>query len=73
MKITRRQALHVWLEDPMAVAYTESWKRLTEVSRAPICMGENLVFREQFMHFIINVITPEARSTRTRMRSGPHQ
>ena len=45
----------VWLEDPMAVPYTESWKRLTEVSKTPICMGENLVFREQFMAFIINV------------------
>ena len=57
----------VWLEDPMAVPYTESWKRLTEVSKTPICMGENLVFREQFMAFIINVgadiIHPDLRNT----------
>jgi len=57
----------VWLEDPMAVPYTESWKRLTEVSKTPICMGENLVFREQFMDFIINVgadiIHPDLRNT----------
>jgi L-alanine-DL-glutamate epimerase-like enolase superfamily enzyme len=57
----------VWLEDPMAVAYTESWKRLTAVSPTPICMGENLVFREQFMDFIINVgtdiIHPDNRNT----------
>jgi len=57
----------VWLEDPMAVPYTESWKRLTEVSKTPICMGENLVFREQFMDFILNVgadiIHPDLRNT----------
>jgi enolase-like protein len=57
----------VWLEDPMAVPYTESWKRLTEVSKTPICMGENLVFREQFMDFIMNVgadiIHPDLRNT----------
>jgi L-alanine-DL-glutamate epimerase-like enolase superfamily enzyme len=57
----------VWLEDPMAVPYTESWKRLTEVSKTPICMGENLVFREQFMDFITNVgadiIHPDLRNT----------
>jgi L-alanine-DL-glutamate epimerase-like enolase superfamily enzyme len=57
----------VWLEDPMAVPYTESWKRLTEVSKTPICTGENLVFREQFMDFIVNVgadiIHPDVRNT----------
>src|SRR5688572_9107755 len=40
---------------------------VTEVSKAPICMGENLVFREQFMDFIINVgadiIHPDNRNT----------
>jgi L-alanine-DL-glutamate epimerase-like enolase superfamily enzyme len=57
----------MWLEDPMAVPYTESWKRLTEVSKTPICMGENLIFREQFMDFITNVgadiIHPDLRNT----------
>ena len=60
-------AMPVWLEDPMSVPYTASWKRLTEVSKTPICMGENLVFREQFMDFIINVgadiIHPDLRNT----------
>jgi L-alanine-DL-glutamate epimerase-like enolase superfamily enzyme len=44
----------VWLEDPLPVEYTESWKRLTEVSKVPICTGENLARREGFLDFIVH-------------------
>ena len=43
----------VWLEDPLPVKYSDSWKRLCASSRVPICMGENLVGREGFQDFII--------------------
>src|SRR6516165_4502625 len=32
----------LWLEDPMPVEYTESWRRLVASSKVPICTGENL-------------------------------
>jgi len=44
----------VWLEDPLPVEYSESWRRLTEESRVPICTGENLSRREGFLDFIIH-------------------
>ena len=44
----------VWLEDPLPVEYTESWKRLTEMSKVPICTGENLARREGFLDFILH-------------------
>jgi L-alanine-DL-glutamate epimerase-like enolase superfamily enzyme len=43
-----------WLEDPLIVDYSESWKRLTEQSPVPICTGENLSRREGFKDFIVN-------------------
>jgi len=43
-----------WLEDPLVIDYSESWKRLTESSPVPICTGENLARREGFRDFIIN-------------------
>jgi L-alanine-DL-glutamate epimerase-like enolase superfamily enzyme len=43
-----------WLEDPLIVDYSESWKRLTEQSPVPICTGENLARREGFKDFIVN-------------------
>ena len=43
-----------WLEDPLIVDYTESWKRLAESSPVPICTGENLFRREGFKDFIVN-------------------
>jgi L-alanine-DL-glutamate epimerase-like enolase superfamily enzyme len=56
----------VWLEDPLPVDYTDSWKRLTEVSKVPICMGENLTRREGFKDFILNqgcdIIHPDLRN-----------
>ena len=57
----------VWLEDPLPVEYTDSWKRLTEVSKVPICMGENLARREGFLDFILHqgadILHPDLRNT----------
>ena len=38
----------LWLEDPLPVDYTDSWKRLAASSTVPICTGENLTRREGF-------------------------
>ena len=38
----------VWLEDPLPVDYSDSWRRLCESTKVPICMGENLARREGF-------------------------
>ena len=57
----------VWLEDPLPVEYTESWKRLTEESKVPICTGENLARREGFLDFIVHqgadILHPDLRNT----------
>ena len=57
----------VWLEDPMAPDYTESWKRLVASSRVPICTGENLARRHGFKDFILNqgcdILHPDLRNS----------
>ena len=57
----------VWLEDPLPVDYTDSWKRLCEASKVPICTGENLTRREGFVNFIVNqgaeIIHPDLRNS----------
>ena len=57
----------VWLEDPLPVDYSESWKRLCAASRVPICMGENLARREGFKDFILNqacdILHPDLRNS----------
>jgi len=57
----------VWLEDPLPVDYTDSWKRLCESSKVPICMGENLARREGFKDFIMNqgcdILHPDLRNS----------
>lgn len=57
----------VWLEDPMAPDYTESWKRLAASSRVPICTGENLTRRHGFKDFILNqgcdILHPDLRNS----------
>ena len=57
----------LWLEDPMIVDYSESWKRLTESSPVPICTGENQARREGFREFIVNsavdILHPDLRNT----------
>jgi L-alanine-DL-glutamate epimerase-like enolase superfamily enzyme len=56
----------VWLEDPLPVDYSESWKRLCAASKVPICMGENLTRREGFKDFILNqacdILHPDLRN-----------
>lgn len=44
----------LWLEDPLPVAYSESWKRLTETSPVPICTGENWMRRADALPFVVN-------------------
>ena len=57
----------VWLEDPLHVDYSDSWKRLCAASKVPICMGENLARREGFKDFIINqgcdILHPDLRNS----------
>jgi len=57
----------LWLEDPLGVDYTDSWKRLVAASRVPICTGENLERRGGFNDFIINqaldILNPDLRNS----------
>jgi len=57
----------LWLEDPLMVDYSESWRRLCASSRVPICTGENLARREGFKDFIINqgcdIVHPDLRNS----------
>lgn len=43
----------LWLEDPMPPDFSESWVRLTSVSKVPIGTGENLARRHGFKDFIL--------------------
>jgi L-alanine-DL-glutamate epimerase-like enolase superfamily enzyme len=57
----------LWLEDPLQVEYSDSWKRLVESSNVPICTGENLTRRQGFKDFIVNqgcdILHPDLRNT----------
>jgi L-alanine-DL-glutamate epimerase-like enolase superfamily enzyme len=57
----------MWLEDPLPVDYTDTWKRLMEVSPVPILTGENLARREGFLPFITNqachYVNPDLRNS----------
>jgi L-alanine-DL-glutamate epimerase-like enolase superfamily enzyme len=57
----------LWLEDPLSVDYTDSWKRLVASSHVPICTGENLERRQGFKDFIINqgadILNPDLRNS----------
>jgi L-alanine-DL-glutamate epimerase-like enolase superfamily enzyme len=44
----------IWLEDPLPIAYSEQWVRLTERSPVPVLTGENLYGRDDFRPFIVN-------------------
>jgi L-alanine-DL-glutamate epimerase-like enolase superfamily enzyme len=56
-----------YLEDPLPVDYSDSWKRLCESTKVPICMGENLARREGFKDFIFNggadILHPDLRNS----------
>ena len=45
MAVALRDVKPRFLEDPLPVAYSESWKRLAEMSPVPICTGENWMRR----------------------------
>jgi len=57
----------LWFEDPLPVDYSDSWKRLCESSRVPICTGENLARRQGFKDFIVNqgadILHPDLRNS----------
>ncbi|HEU4548974.1 MAG TPA: mandelate racemase/muconate lactonizing enzyme family protein [Rhizomicrobium sp.] len=57
----------LWLEDPLQVAYTDSWKRLTAESPVSILTGENLERVEGFVPFLINqgchIANPDLRNS----------
>jgi L-alanine-DL-glutamate epimerase-like enolase superfamily enzyme len=57
----------LWLEDPLPVDYSDSWKRLVERSPVPILMGENLARREGFAPFLVNqacdIVNPDLRNS----------
>lgn len=57
----------VWLEDPLPVDYSDSWRRLCATSSVPILTGENLTRREGFKDFIINqgcdIVNPDLRNS----------
>ena len=42
----------MWLEDPLPVAFSPAWVRLTQLSQVPICTGENLYGKHEFRPFI---------------------
>jgi L-alanine-DL-glutamate epimerase-like enolase superfamily enzyme len=57
----------LWLEDPLPVEYSESWRRLCASARVPICTGENLARRQGFKDFIIyqgcDILHPDLRNS----------
>jgi L-alanine-DL-glutamate epimerase-like enolase superfamily enzyme len=57
----------LWLEDPLGVDYSESWKLLTARSPVTILTGENLARREGFAPFITNlgcnIVNPDLRNS----------
>jgi L-alanine-DL-glutamate epimerase-like enolase superfamily enzyme len=57
----------LWLEDPLPVDYSESWRRLCASSPVPILTGENLARREGFKDFIVNqgcdIVNPDLRNS----------
>ena len=57
----------MWLEDPLPVDYSDSWRRLCASSRVPICAGENLARRQGFKDFIIyqgcDILHPDLRNS----------
>ena len=56
-----------FLEDPLPVAYSESWKRLANMSPVPVCTGENWFRRAEALPFIVNaaldIIHPDLRNS----------
>jgi len=57
----------LFLEDPLPVAYSESWRRLADVSPVRICTGENWFRRAEALPFVINsaidILHPDLRNS----------
>jgi len=57
----------LWLEDPMPVAYSESWRRLTAAADVPIATGENWMRANEALPFVINhgcdILHPDLRNS----------
>ena len=57
----------LFLEDPLPVAYSESWKRLAQSSPVPICTGENWLRRADALPFVVNaaidILHPDLRNS----------
>ena len=57
----------LFLEDPLPVAYSESWKRLSLMSPVPICTGENWLRRADALPFVVNaaidILHPDLRNS----------
>ena len=56
-----------FLEDPLPVAYSESWRRLVQMSPVPICTGENWMRRADALPFVVNaavdILHPDLRNS----------
>ncbi|MCW5979963.1 MAG: mandelate racemase/muconate lactonizing enzyme family protein [Bryobacteraceae bacterium] len=57
----------LWLEDPLPVAYSDSWPRLTAASNVPIQTGENWMRRAEALPFVLNhgcdILHPDLRNS----------
>ena len=57
----------LFLEDPLPVAYSESWRRLVDVSPVRICTGENWFRRADAVPFVVNaaidILHPDLRNS----------
>jgi L-alanine-DL-glutamate epimerase-like enolase superfamily enzyme len=57
----------LWLEDPMPVAYSESWRRLVAASPVPIATGENWMRRQEALPFVefngCDILHPDLRNS----------
>ena len=67
MAIALKDVKPRFLEDPLPVAYSESWKRLAEMSPVPICTGENWMRRADALPFVVNaaidILHPDLRNS----------
>jgi L-alanine-DL-glutamate epimerase-like enolase superfamily enzyme len=56
-----------WFEDPLPVAYSESWKRLADTVRVPLQTGENWFRRQEALPFVVNsaidILHPDLRNS----------
>ena len=57
----------VWLEDPLPVHYSESWRQLAAAAKVPICTGENWMRRAEALPFVVqrgcDILHPDLRNS----------